>query len=1005
MRTQQIARRLLFLSAILLTALTSCSEEYASGTPSTIRNGEATVTFALNVPGNSTPASRAGLSAEDETNVQTIDVLLFRKDGSDRLYWGKVPGVSLDNTPGSKKSFQAVIPVGDYSNFDITVIANGRAIIAGAGLAQGDEKSAALDKLILDMSGESDARWSSNTIPMWGEALNVDVNENTNLSGENAVKMTRMIARIDVKLSHKAATGSDDDQIAWNNDNFELTSVRLYNYSQQGTLAPDLLIGWDASGDAPYALAPHEPVGGFDRALYDTYQPLVYETGDQHSSAMNLPDSLIRAIYTLEAPAGSGAALATNTCLVIGGSYRNGVETYYRVDFARKNGATYDYLPLKRNFRYVITVSKISGPGFETPDIAFKSRPVNIEADVLDWNEFEYSEIEFDNTNFLSVNKGVFNLFRESQTTALEDRSNVLMVNTNVREGWQIVSIDYENEALGSGWLATDVTEGPSGKSDVLLRMEQENISGESRKAFVTIKAGRLNYVVTVIQSHESDFGIRVLDMKGNPITELYFTSGRNAANPIEEQQIQVVYGPGTANMSVDYNYQNNKAIDWSGGDEPASIPGAPGNSGRVNYTIKPMPFTDTEVGDDPFLSKVARISFEIEHPVTKDWDGKLLYVYQRQPNLTVGQSVVNAAFTGATYNIEFNTNTEWEVSFGGTKPEIATAVTATSGGAGNGQNFKFSVPLDLDADATSFTVIFSSPTGEFDPKTVTVNVAKPTLSISPGSIFIDAATYGYAATTSSFTITTNLSLDQLNISSTGIVTLPTLNKDTNVVTFNIGAATTAQQTGTVVVKAGSLSQTFNVTREAVTLTISKTAETFTYATGGQAGRTTTFTISTNVPIDKVGIVRAGTAITAHSRSGNTITVTIAASGSSQTTGTITVSLGSIISRTYTATREKKPGTPIGGVNTDPTVSSAARWAVADADCKKKGGRLPTWQEYRAIYVTGNAFKNDFPGSSQTSYAWVNVENTAYYLFKTQLDVERYMEAAAYSFKYRCVYP
>jgi len=295
-------------------------------------------------------------------------------------------------------------------------------------------------------------------------------------------------------------------------------------------------------------------------------------------------------------------------------------------------------------------------------------------------------------------------------------------------------------------------------------------------------------------------------------------------------------------------------------------------------------------------------------------------------------------------------------------------------------------------------------PTGEFDPKTVTVNVAKPTLSISPGSIFIDAATYGYAATTSSFTITTNLSLDQLNISSTGIVTLPTLNKDTNVVTFNIGAATTAQQTGTVVVKAGSLSQTFNVTREAVTLTISKTAETFTYATGGQAGRTSTFTISTNVPIDKVGIVRAGAAITAHSRSGNTVTVTMAASTSSQTTGTVTVSLGSIISRTYTATREKKPGIDMNGVLMDSN-TKVGTWQQAYDNCHQSGGRLPSIEEYKKAF-----------GNRATMYAaqittngqrwWHNGSSTKLFIPSTdERWSSNYTNAYSGSWNYRCVYP
>jgi hypothetical protein len=46
-------------------------------------------------------------------------------------------------------------------------------------------------------------------------------------------------------------------------------------------------------------------------------------------------------------PAGNAANLPDNTCLIVGGSYRGGVTTYYCVDFVDKNSSD-AFLPSRR---------------------------------------------------------------------------------------------------------------------------------------------------------------------------------------------------------------------------------------------------------------------------------------------------------------------------------------------------------------------------------------------------------------------------------------------------------------------------------------------------------------------------------------------------------------------------------------------------------------------------------------------------------------------------------
>lgn len=610
MITRNIVKLSLILP-VLCGLFVSCTSWYDTG-PSAGRGENATVTFVLNVPGNSVPATR-GLSESDETNIETIDVLLFRKAGGDRLYYGNVLGVSIDNSQGNVKNFKAVIPVKDYDNYDITVIANGRDVLSGAGLSPGDEKSVVLGKLIKTVpAGE---KWNSNRIPMWGEALNVEIDGNTGLSGGNAIKMTRMIARIDVKLSRKAATGSDV-ATATGNANFELSSVRLYNYSTRGTIAPDLMNGW-ASGEIPKATSPNRPEGGYGTALYgDGNEPLVYTAGDQHVSASSLPDSLIRAIYTLEAPKGSGSTLATNTCLVIGGKYKGDVkETFYRIDIAQKNTASqqYEYLPLLRNHRYLINITKISGTGFGTPDEAFYSQPVNIEAGILEWNDGDIGDIIFDGQYYLGINPTEFQLYKDAKT------GNKITVTTDVPVGWSIAGVT-DSDKSGSGnavdWIYDIARFSTPGSKDELTFKVKENTTGSVRQAWIHIKAGRLNFAVKVTQSAESEqesYQIIVTDANGTEVSELFFTGA--AATTPASQDFKVRWSPsgsllratlipdgsnplsGSYNPTLTANYSD--MLTWN-------------QDGRT-YTVSPNAIGTSS---EPFFEKSAKVLFELQTPM-----------------------------------------------------------------------------------------------------------------------------------------------------------------------------------------------------------------------------------------------------------------------------------------------------------------------------------------------------------------------------------------------------
>ena len=53
-------------------------------------------------------------------------------------------------------------------------------------------------------------------------------------------------------------------------------------------------------------------------------------------------------------------------CLIVKGKIGSGKSTFYRVDFTKtgETGEEVEYLSLKRNYKYIITVTEASGIGF-----------------------------------------------------------------------------------------------------------------------------------------------------------------------------------------------------------------------------------------------------------------------------------------------------------------------------------------------------------------------------------------------------------------------------------------------------------------------------------------------------------------------------------------------------------------------------------------------------------------------------------------------------------------
>ncbi|MDR0543814.1 MAG: FimB/Mfa2 family fimbrial subunit, partial [Odoribacteraceae bacterium] len=179
----------------------------------------ALVTLSLSMP----PVTRAMTDAQ-ENHVDNVDVLLFSTT-DDKLYYRAI-GASITNPAGNSREFNARLPLGTYN---VVVLANARDLFTGAiapsSLFGGPPPAAATgDTRANVLGGLTFSSITSGKIPMWGYYNGLTIDDLTP-SPAATVDLTRAIARVDVSLD--AAV-----------NNFELTSVHLYHYSDKGNIAP-----------------------------------------------------------------------------------------------------------------------------------------------------------------------------------------------------------------------------------------------------------------------------------------------------------------------------------------------------------------------------------------------------------------------------------------------------------------------------------------------------------------------------------------------------------------------------------------------------------------------------------------------------------------------------------------------------------------------------------------------------------------------------------------------
>ncbi|MCD7978709.1 MAG: hypothetical protein LUG51_16795 [Tannerellaceae bacterium] len=250
----------------------------------------------------------------------------------------------------------------------------------------------------------------SDSIPMWG------IKENVNI-------VPAVVNQIEGIFLLRAVASAD---IYNSEEDFVLKEAYIYFAPDKGYLAPTSS-NYVASDKS--VIVPESPA---DMAN------LTQSVGFQEATGGNIIYKLY--LYENDAPTDVIGPKRFSR-LVLGGSYLDGPVTYYPVDFAEDGNNT--ILQATRNFKYLVNISAVNGPGYEDPDIASEEFDSRMTVNVIDWNMKEDHELVFDGPHYISLESKYVYLFKPAGS------KNTLSMTTNIETGKiQMEFMDSGNGAM-----------------------------------------------------------------------------------------------------------------------------------------------------------------------------------------------------------------------------------------------------------------------------------------------------------------------------------------------------------------------------------------------------------------------------------------------------------------------------------------------------------------------------------------------------------------------------
>lgn len=476
---------LYILAAILLQIqFVSCMDEQLVGDSSA--NGMTSLKMVFDIPVENAKTRGLGYgpdqeATEQESVISDIYAIAFDKDGKcvDKFYTTYESGiltatVNLDRTASGEEI--TVMVLTNLENLE-----NGTALAGSLDNMIGKSKEEVLKALVYNFSGAWDV--STRQLPMWGET---QITPLKGKSVEGSVRLYRAVAKINVTVNKGEGIKDEDGT-----DIFKLHSVRVYYARTSG------LVG---SLHAPVANTPDETIGSptiIEPSMPDGvgYMPR-YKTGNETNGIYFEADNdyiFENRIYIPEAYQPGEQP----TCLVVGGSYRGGEDTYYRIDFKPENKGK-DYYHALRNHVYNFDIKSVGRQGTDTPDPALDHVVAGMDVTVTPWTMEYMRGIGGQYTLEVEASGVILDASNESES------NNSLWVKTTYNGGWEI-----EPNSQEGNWYTVKKVDGK------VIIVPNINKGGQRRGSFV-ITSGNLRKVIMVRQKGEGTANCYVVSDNGD---------------------------------------------------------------------------------------------------------------------------------------------------------------------------------------------------------------------------------------------------------------------------------------------------------------------------------------------------------------------------------------------------------------------------------------------------------------------------------------------------------
>ncbi|MDR2496241.1 MAG: BACON domain-containing protein [Tannerellaceae bacterium] len=423
------------------------------------------LTLTLHIPGTNAPATFS-YSAIDENDVKTVDILVFKSSSAGEHYYKHLHVSNVrNNQTTTSKSIDIDL---DAIDARLVLLANVSYLFDNEmnsrlenDSAMGNvSKQSILDRFVFDFSNFSTGNIADSdyAFPMYGESDLISANSTV----VPEIKMIRAIARVDI-----AASAHID---GWNID-----SVYVFNIKDKGFVAPS----FGTRGNITET--PRVPIDAKPGTRSFSFRP---------NAGVTTP-AMEREIYITEDAQSQGSP----TCIVLKINKADSRPQFYCAKIQDANGGL---LPILRNYRYRITITGISGEGYDSAEEA-AVMPSSLVSSEVETDELGLENIVFNSDHKLGVSVLHVNFRADGLSSSIDAGSKASIKVFTTYTNWSVTA-----DASMADWLSIEGADGLKAERPASSRslelIAQPNSSGQPRYGRIYIKSGTLRQEITISQ-------------------------------------------------------------------------------------------------------------------------------------------------------------------------------------------------------------------------------------------------------------------------------------------------------------------------------------------------------------------------------------------------------------------------------------------------------------------------------------------------------------------------